>query len=154
MTYKSPSIREEFYSGVIVTFTGTGWKVFGSQLQITAPAATAAGPLQLVYTIAKSSLPDGAAPADISVLRDGVAAADCAAPGVANPDPCVSDRTVLGNGARLAYTANKRLYLRAFDQLDAVSIAANSAAIASPRTPFFSPDGQWVAIARGALVTG
>src|SRR5206468_9963653 len=76
----------------------TGWKVFGSQLQITAPAATAAGPLQLVYTIAKSSLPDGAAPADISVLRDGVDAADCAAPGVANPDPCVSDRTVLGNG--------------------------------------------------------
>ena len=49
------------------------------------------------------------------------------------------------DGARLAYTANKRLYLRAFDQLDAVSIAANSAAIASPRTPFFSPDGQWLA---------
>src|SRR5207247_3745970 len=44
-----------------------------------------------------------------------------------------------------AYTANKPSYLRAFEQLDAVSIAANSAAIASPRTPFFSPDGQWLA---------
>lgn len=29
VTYKSPSIREEFYSGVLVQWTGRGWKVIG-----------------------------------------------------------------------------------------------------------------------------
>jgi serine/threonine-protein kinase len=49
------------------------------------------------------------------------------------------------DGTRLAYTANNRLYLRALDQLDAVQIAGDDGpALASPRGPFFSPDGQWV----------
>jgi serine/threonine-protein kinase len=47
------------------------------------------------------------------------------------------------DGARLAYTANNRLYLRARDQLDAVPIVVGDGpALASPRSPFFSPDGQ------------
>jgi serine/threonine-protein kinase len=49
------------------------------------------------------------------------------------------------DGTRLAYTANNHLYLRALDQLDAVPIAGDEGpALASPRVPFFSPDGQWV----------
>ena len=49
------------------------------------------------------------------------------------------------DGTRLAYTANNRLYLRALDQLDAAAIAGGEGpGLASPRTPFFSPDGQWV----------
>jgi serine/threonine-protein kinase len=49
------------------------------------------------------------------------------------------------DGSRLAYTAGNRLYLRALDKLDAVSIAGGDGpGLASPRTPFFSADGQWV----------
>jgi hypothetical protein len=51
------------------------------------------------------------------------------------------------DGSRMVYAANRRLYLRALDQLDATAIAStetggpNGFAIA----PFFSPDGQWIA---------
>src|SRR5205823_6645111 len=49
------------------------------------------------------------------------------------------------DGTRLAYTANNRLYLRAFDRLEALSIAGGDVGpLASPRSPFFSPDGQWL----------
>jgi len=49
------------------------------------------------------------------------------------------------DGTRLAYTANNRLYLRALDNLEAVTIAGGDGpGLASPRTPFFSVDGQWV----------
>ena len=49
------------------------------------------------------------------------------------------------DGTRLAYTANDRLYVRAFDRLEAVELAAGEGQpLASPRSPFFSPDGQWV----------
>ena len=50
------------------------------------------------------------------------------------------------DGSRLAYTANNRLYIRELDQLDATSIAGGDSpgSAASPRTPFFSPDGQWL----------
>jgi serine/threonine-protein kinase len=47
------------------------------------------------------------------------------------------------DGTRLAYIVNDGLYLRALDQLDAVLIAGGEGP-ASPRTPFFSPDSQWV----------
>jgi serine/threonine-protein kinase len=49
------------------------------------------------------------------------------------------------DGTRLAYSANDRLYLRSFDRLDAVQVAGgDTPPLASPRTPFFSPDGQWL----------
>ncbi len=47
------------------------------------------------------------------------------------------------DGARLAYTANKRLYLIARDQLNATPIAGGQTTVlAGARSPFFSPDGQ------------
>jgi serine/threonine-protein kinase len=69
------------------------------------------------------------------------------------------------DGTRVAYVANLRLYLRAFDQLDAAAIGGtDGGGLASPRSPFFSPDGQWigfwsdnqlkkVSVTRGAPVT-
>ena len=49
------------------------------------------------------------------------------------------------DGTRLAYTADNRLYLRPLDQLDAISIAGGAdPPLGSPRSPFFSPDSQWI----------
>jgi Tol biopolymer transport system component len=49
------------------------------------------------------------------------------------------------DGSRLAYTVNGRLYLRSFDQLEPTLVAGGDASpLASPRTPFFSPDSQWL----------
>ena len=49
------------------------------------------------------------------------------------------------DGSRLVYVASERLYLRSLDQLDAAPIVGTEGTgIASPRSPFFSPDGQWI----------
>ena len=47
------------------------------------------------------------------------------------------------DGRRLVYAASTGLYLRAFDKLDAAPIAGLQGATPA-RSPFFSPDGQWV----------
>jgi serine/threonine-protein kinase len=45
----------------------------------------------------------------------------------------------------LSYAVNDRLYLRAFDQLEPLLIAGgNVPPLASARTPFFSPDSEWL----------
>jgi Tol biopolymer transport system component len=51
------------------------------------------------------------------------------------------------DGSRVAYAANQRLYLRAMDQASATPIPGTEAPLVqnAPRSPFFSPDGQWVA---------
>ena len=45
------------------------------------------------------------------------------------------------DGTRLVYTANQQLYLRPMDQLAATPIRGTEG---GSRSPFFSPDGQWV----------
>jgi serine/threonine protein kinase/Tol biopolymer transport system component len=51
------------------------------------------------------------------------------------------------DGSRVAYAANQRLYLRAMDQASATPMPGTEARLVqnAPRSPFFSPDGQWVA---------
>jgi Tol biopolymer transport system component len=51
------------------------------------------------------------------------------------------------DGSRVAYAANQRLYLRAMDQASATPMPGTEAQLVqdAPRSPFFSPDGQWVA---------
>jgi serine/threonine-protein kinase len=44
------------------------------------------------------------------------------------------------DGSALVYTANLQLHLRPLDQLEAVPIRSSAAG----RSPFFSPDGQWI----------
>jgi serine/threonine-protein kinase len=49
------------------------------------------------------------------------------------------------DGTQLAYTAESRLYVRALERLDAVALPGiERPGLASPRVPFFSPDGRWV----------
>jgi eukaryotic-like serine/threonine-protein kinase len=47
-------------------------------------------------------------------------------------------------GTHLAYYANDRLYLRAIDQLDATPVQGTETGPTFGRSPFFSPDGQWI----------
>jgi len=51
------------------------------------------------------------------------------------------------DGARLAYTSEKGLYVRARERLDAISLVGLSGPGAG--APFFSPDGQWVGFTDG-----
>jgi hypothetical protein len=49
------------------------------------------------------------------------------------------------DGTRLAYYANRRLSLRALDQLDAVVVPGTDGTLIPVRNPVFSPDNVWVA---------
>ena len=49
------------------------------------------------------------------------------------------------DGTHIVYVANARLYLRAMDQLEAVPIrGTEGTGNMAGRSPFFSPDGQWI----------
>ena len=49
------------------------------------------------------------------------------------------------NGSRLVYAANQRLYMRAMDQLESTPIRGTEGTdFSAARSPFFSPDGQWI----------
>ncbi len=54
--------------------------------------------------------------------------------------------TVSPDGSRIVYVANGQLYVRAMDALDATPISGTDEL---SRTPFFSPDGQWVGYSSG-----
>jgi sugar lactone lactonase YvrE len=77
----------------------TGFSVVGQQFSITAPDATVSDPLVLSFRLDSSALPAGVDIGSLTLLRDGVAAADCSGPeGTAVPDPCVSSREQLPDG--------------------------------------------------------
>ena len=49
------------------------------------------------------------------------------------------------DGLRMAYVANQRLYLRAVQQSEAVPLpGTEGTGTSAGRSPFFSPDGQWI----------
>jgi hypothetical protein len=76
-----------------------GYTLFGYQFEITAPAATAAQPLTFRFIIGQYLIPPDTALGAISVLRNGVAVANCSgAAGTASPDPCVASRSTTGDG--------------------------------------------------------
>jgi serine/threonine-protein kinase len=52
-------------------------------------------------------------------------------------------------GTHLVYQANDRLYLRAIDQLSATPIQGTETGPLFGRSPFFSPDGQWIGFWQG-----
>lgn len=75
----------------------SGFEVLGREVEVSAPDATAGDPLVLTFVIDASLLP--ADPNTVQIMRNGVVVPDCTgAPGVADPDPCVQSRTVLGSG--------------------------------------------------------
>ncbi|MBI4518975.1 MAG: right-handed parallel beta-helix repeat-containing protein [Deltaproteobacteria bacterium] len=77
----------------------SSFAVLGQPLDLTAPTASAANPLVLVFTLDASVLPSGVDPLTIALFRNGAIVPDCTgAAGEASPDPCVDDRTLLGSG--------------------------------------------------------
>jgi hypothetical protein len=62
-------------------------------------------PLTLAFTLDSSIVPAGHDQSTITVFRDGIAVANCTAP--LTPDPCVAERTLLGDGdVRLVVTSS------------------------------------------------
>ncbi len=80
-----------------------GFAAIGVQAQITAPAATSATPLVLVFTIDASVVPAGEDETSIEFFKDAVLVPPCSgAPSTASPDPCVSSRVLLpGNDVEI-----------------------------------------------------
>jgi hypothetical protein len=75
-----------------------GYSVFGREVQITAPDATVASPLRLVFTIDASALPSGTDPNTLTIMRNAQPAGECPGSSTASPDPCVSARQLLAGG--------------------------------------------------------
>jgi hypothetical protein len=80
-----------------------GYQLLGQEADITAPAATAAAPLVLAFTLDASPLARaGLAAATVDVFRNGVRLPDCEAGATgASPDPCVASRTTLADGSAI-----------------------------------------------------
>jgi hypothetical protein len=68
-----------------------GLSLFGKEVVLTGPVATAADPYTVRFTVDASSL-NGVAPADVQVLRNGSALTGCTSPTAAVPDPCIVSR--------------------------------------------------------------
>ena len=76
-----------------------GFTVLGLQAQITAPPASPGSPLILVFLIDASQIPAGDDQNSITVFKNGASVPACTgAVGVANPDPCISERALLTDG--------------------------------------------------------
>jgi hypothetical protein len=85
--------------GVPTTTAPSGYSIFGQEVDITAPVATAANPLRITFRIDASLLPAGVGANEVVVMRDGSPIADCAdTGGAASPDPCITGRTALAGG--------------------------------------------------------
>lgn len=82
-----------------VTEIPEGYNILGQQVLISAPDATPSQPLELVFDVDATQIPDGLGPNDIELFKDGTLVDDCTgAPGEAEPDPCVRARSLLGGG--------------------------------------------------------
>jgi hypothetical protein len=76
-----------------------GFTFLGYEVVITAPAATAADPIVILFRLDASIVPPGEDETTIQTFRNGTPVPPCTGPaGVASPDPCVSDRGLAGDG--------------------------------------------------------
>ena len=83
--------------GPITQSAPPGFELFGEQVDITAPDASAVDPLIIVFTIDVSIAP--VPYTGVQIFKAGVLVPDCSgAAGTASPDPCVESRTLLGDG--------------------------------------------------------
>jgi hypothetical protein len=76
------------------SFAPTAFTFLGQRVQISAPQATAANPLRIVFWLDASL---GANVSTVQVFRNGVQVVACTGTG-ATPDPCVSGRRTLAGG--------------------------------------------------------
>jgi hypothetical protein len=90
-------------TGGALSFAGSdaaapaGYDTLGTAIDITAPSASAARPLRLVFRVDATAVRSGI---PLGVLRDGQLVASCASPTTAQPDPCLLSRRVLPDGDR------------------------------------------------------
>jgi hypothetical protein len=85
--------------GPVTEPSSAGYEFFGQQIEITAPSATPADPLVIRFDIDASIVPVGQDETTIAMMRNGVAVPNCTgADGEADPDPCISDRSIDGDG--------------------------------------------------------
>ena len=76
-----------------------GYQFLTQQVNITAPDATPENPLLLVFLIDASRIPEGEDETTIRVRKDAHWIKACkGAPGIPDPDPCVSSRVLLPDG--------------------------------------------------------
>ena len=125
-----------------------GYTFLGRQVQINSSVvATAANPLQIVFTI-DASLLAGANPASIVVFRNGMPLPDCTAAPTATPDPCVLLRTALAGGdARVTVLTSAastwNLGSGSPDNTPQDSTAPNPPTLSPDRAPEYAADGGW-----------
>ena len=81
-----------------VTMAPAGYALVATEFRIQAPPATVADPLAITFVLDVSILPSGQSHEMLELLRDGDPVADSTDAPSAVPDPCVSQRTLLGNG--------------------------------------------------------
>jgi Tol biopolymer transport system component len=75
------------------------YRFVGEQVNIEAPSSTEATPLGISFRLDASLIPAGENERTVQVFRNGVLVPDCSGPGgVASPDPCVADRSLLEDG--------------------------------------------------------
>jgi hypothetical protein len=76
-----------------------GLGLLGLQIHVTAPPATAADPVRLVFRVDASVLPPGFDIGTLVVFKNGIAVSACTGPpGIASPDPCVASPSILPDG--------------------------------------------------------
>ena len=77
----------------------SGFQFLGQQVNITAPPATSADPLTIVFRIDSSQIPSGEDEYTVQIFKDGLQVPPCTGPpGHASPDPCISNRDLLPDG--------------------------------------------------------
>jgi hypothetical protein len=97
----SPNAGTVSFTPGPATGTVPGAHVEGFGMSITAPPASAAQPLTVIFQLAAGALPPGTGPGDVGAVRDGAPAAACSqpsAPGAAEavPDPCLASSSENG----------------------------------------------------------
>ena len=77
-----------------------GYGFVGQSVDISAPSGTITDPLRLTFRLDASAIPAGHDETTIEVFRNGVLVSECTNPGSGDavPNPCVDERTVLGDG--------------------------------------------------------
>jgi len=83
------------------TSSPPGFALLGEEVQIMAPPASVGAPLSLVFRLDGAIIPSGQDETTIVVFKDGIAVPACTGAPSAVPDPCVANRTLVGDDAML-----------------------------------------------------
>lgn len=75
----------------------SGFVLFGQEVVLTGPAASASTPYTISFTVDASALA-GVAPEDVQIWRNGAQLTSCTDPTAATPDPCVASRGLASGG--------------------------------------------------------